>query len=395
MSGTFISLVGSQMSGVALPWLVLAATGSAAHAGLVGFAETVARLIIGFGAGIIVDWYGYRAISICSDLGAAIMLGSIAVLSATGNLRFGWLLVLVALTMFCQVPGESARRRVLPETGALAGVTLERSNATFESVYQVSLLLGPVLAGILIAVVGPEAGVGLDGASFLISASLIFFTLPHGLLPKVNRQAASLRAVVNAQREGFVWLRHDLVNVAVTVQFSISILLINAPLFPVLLPVLNRQRPEGSIGLGVAFATFAAGALGGSVLYGWAGTTLPRWPTWVLRFAIIPLPLWAMGADAPVIVTLITLSLCGLVQGVTNPLVATVRFERVPVDLRGRVFGAMGTLIGVSPPIGILIAGFATERLGPSLTALLLALLAQALAILVLLTPQRARISNG
>ena len=394
MSGTFISLVGSQMTAVALPWLVLATTGSAAQAGLVGFAQTVARLAIGFGAGIVVDWYGYRLISVSSDLGAAVTLGLIAALSATGNLLFGWLLVLVILTTFFQVPGESARRRVLPELGALAGVPLERSNATFESVYQMALLIGPVLSGILIAVVGPQAGIGFDGASFLVSALLVLFTLPAGLLPPVAREAASFQALINAQREGFAWLRSDLVTLTMSVQLSVSILLINAPLFPVLLPVLNEQRPEGSIGLGVAFATFAVGALAGSLAYGWIGATLPRWPTWAVRFAVIPLPLWAMAAELSTAFTLISLATCGLIQGVTNPLVATVRFERVPVELRGRVFAALGTVIGVAPPIGILTAGFATDRLGLPATALLLAVLAQILAGFVIATPGGARVQS-
>lgn len=395
MSGTLISLIGSQMTGVALPWLVLATTGSAAQAGLVGFAQTVARLIVGFGAGIVVDWYGYRVISICSDLGAAVTLGSIAALSATGNLLFGWLLVLVMLTTFFQVPGESARRRVLPEVGALAGVPLERSNATFESVYQMALLIGPVLSGILIVVVGPEAGIGVDGASFLVSAVLVFFALPLGLLPPVSREAASVRALFNAQRDGFAWLRRDQVTLIMSIQLSLSILLINAPLFPVLLPVLSEQRPEGSIGLGVAFATFAFGALAGSVAFGWVGSALPRWSTWVVRFAVIPLPLWAMATDLPTVLTLISLAACGLIQGVTNPLVATVRFERVPVELRGRVFAALGTVIGVAPPIGILVAGIATDHIGLPATALVLALLAQLLAFFVLVTPSGVRVRSG
>lgn len=395
MSGTFISLIGSQMTGVALPWLVLATTGSPAQAGLVGFVQTAARLLVGFGAGILVDWYGYRVISVVSDLGSAATLGSIAVLSARDALPFGWLLLLVALATICQIPGESARRRILPEIGALGGVSLERSNATFESVYQTALLFGPVLSGILIALVGPEAGLGFDGATFLISALLIILTLPGNLLPDVKRDDPSFNGLVRAQREGFDWLRQDLVTLTMSVQLSLSILLINAPLFPVLLPVLNEQRPEGSIGLGVAFATFALGALAGSLVFGWLGATLPRWPTWVVRFAVIPLPLWAMAADLPTALTLLSLAACGLIQGVTNPLVATVRFERVPVELRGRVFAALGTVIGVAPPIGILVAGISTDRIGLPATALGLALLAQLLAVLVFVTPRGARVRSG
>lgn len=394
MSGTFISLLGSQMTGVALPWLVLATTGSPAQAGVVGFVQTVARLVVGFGAGIIVDWYGYRVISISSDLGAAATLGSIAVLSARDQLPFGWLLVLVALATICQVPGESARRRVLPEIGALAGVSLGRSNASFESVYQTALLFGPVISGILIAFVGPEVGLGVDGITFLVSALLVIFTLPGNLLPNVPHDKPSLRGLVQAQREGFSWLRQDLITVTMSIQLSLSILLINAPLFPVLLPVLSEQRPEGSIGLGVAFATFAFGALVGSVVFGWVGATLPRWPTWIVRFAVIPLPLWAMAADLPTALTLISLGACGLIQGITNPLVATVRFERVPVELRGRVFAALGTVIGIAPPIGILVAGLATDRFGLPATALVLAILAQVLAVLVFLTPNGSRIKS-
>jgi hypothetical protein len=71
------------------------------------------------------------------------------------------------------VPGLTARRALLPELGALAGVTIDRVSATFEANQNIGLLIGPPLAGLLVTWLGPSNVLWIDAASFALSAVVI------------------------------------------------------------------------------------------------------------------------------------------------------------------------------------------------------------------------------
>src|SRR5438094_70634 len=167
---TAISLLGNRLTSVAVPWFVLVTTGSAAKTGLTVFFTTLPLFLSGFFGGALVDRLGFKRTSVLGDLFSGATIALIPLLHYTVGLAFWQLLLLVFLADSLNTPGNTARQGLWPDLIALAGYRLKRVNAARQAPGNLASLLGPPLAGALIAVVGPGRVLWLDAATFLASA---------------------------------------------------------------------------------------------------------------------------------------------------------------------------------------------------------------------------------
>jgi len=116
--------------------------------------------------------------------------------------------------------------------------------------------------------------------------------------------------------------------------------------------------------LGWLMGVLGGSALAGALLYGTVGHRLPRRPIYVATFVTVAASLWIMATVPPLPVALLGMAIFGLAAGPLNPILRTVRNERVPAELRGRVFGAM-LAIGLSAmPLGVVAGGLLIEAIG-------------------------------
>lgn len=368
-----VSYLGDAMTNLALPWFVLETTGSVTQTGVTALSQALGSYLSSFFSGPLVDRFPGKAISVGSDLGATLAIILVPSLYHTVGLAFWQLLMLVFLVAIVGRPGALARRRVLPEIAAHAGVGLERVNGAYEISYQTTLLLGPPLAGLLVVWIGASNVLFVDAATFLISMLLVGTLIPTPLMVAGQPGAGwSFRA---RMREGLDFLRRDTVLIPLELAGAIGILLVNVPLFALILPAYARQRFGDAVDLGLLISVFAVGALVGAGLYSLAGPRLPRRPTWIACYLLTALPFWAMATDAPFPLLGVAMFLFGVSQGLETPLTATVRYERVPLDLRGRVFGALSPITGLSGPLGRLLPTVIIAGVGFTPTIAVLAML--------------------
>lgn len=110
LSASAISLTGSRLTLVAVPWFVLQTTGSAARTGITGAAGALAYVVAAFFGGALVDRFGFRRTSICADIASGVAIAMVPLLSHTIGLAFWELLALVFLSTFFNTPGSTARR---------------------------------------------------------------------------------------------------------------------------------------------------------------------------------------------------------------------------------------------------------------------------------------------
>ena len=158
-----------------------------------------------------------------------------------------------------------------------------------------------------------------------------------------------------------------------TISVALGTALVNAPLFAVVLPVYARDTLGSATELGLLFSGFAAGALAGATIFGAIGSRMSwRW-LWVARFVLMAVPYWALAVGSSLAVALVALAACGAANGATNPLLVTVRFQRTPPELRGRVFGPLRVIGDLAPPLGVLVSGAAISAFGLRPTTLVLA----------------------
>src|SRR3712207_5159879 len=161
-----ISALGSAMTNLAVPWFILQTTGSAARTGLVATAMTAGAVISGVLSGPLIDRVGFKRFSVLTDVVSALLVAAIPWLYAAGALPFWLILVLVFVITCMQGPGDAARYALVPGLARRAGTTIERANGVDRAVAKATLLVGPIVGGVLIAVLGPENVLYVDAVTF-------------------------------------------------------------------------------------------------------------------------------------------------------------------------------------------------------------------------------------
>lgn len=385
LAANAISLVGSALTAVALPWFVLQTTGSAARTGLVAAAAVLPAAAGGLLGGALVDRLGFKRVGVVSDVVGGVGIALIPLLDGTVGLAFWQLLLLVFVGALLDIPGLTARRSLLPDLAAAAGWRLERANAAFESSQHLALLLGPPVAGILVAALGAADVLWLDAATFAASAALV-----AGLVPAaraVRQSAAAGRGgYLGEIAAGLRFLRADRLLFALALTLTAANFL-SGPLVAVLLPVFVAETYGRATALGLAIAALGVGWLVGGLLYGSVGHRVPRRPLLLLAFLVGPIEIWILAASPTLPVLVATFGLAAVLGGPINPLLVTVRHERIPAELRGRVFATFSALAMLAQPAGLLLGGVLIDAVGFRPTVLLLAAGAQLVGVALLFVP--------
>ena len=358
VSANFISNIGNGITGLAIPWFVLESTGSASRTGVTAFFALLPMVIAAAFGGALVDRIGNKRMSIVADLASALTVALIPALYHTIGLPFWALLALVFLGAILDTPGNTARRAMMPDLAELGDMPLERANGFSESASALSGLVGPALAGLLIVMLGPSNVLYLDAATFVVSSLLVFL-----LVPSLREAQESGAKYLDDVKSGMRFLRSDRLLMTIML-FSAVANFVAAPIGAVLLPVFV-QETFGSAGkLGILISALGAGSLAGALLFGAIGPRLPRRPTLLIAVIMIGPPFILFAAVNHLLPGIVLMAIAGIALGAIGPLMATVQAERIPAELRGRVFGAMMAVGMCASPLGVLIAGPATEWIG-------------------------------
>jgi MFS family permease len=358
-----ISLSGNAVAQLAIPWYVLVTTGSPTLTGLTVFFNFLPIVLAGFFGGVIVDRLGFRAMSIVADLASAAAVAAIPLLHATVGLELWELMLLVFLGALLDAPGATARVSLFPDLVELAGVRMERANGIRSGIQQGSYLVGAPIGGVLVAGLGATTALWLDAASFLVSASLVAGAVPR---PVRTADAEPPRRYLTELAEGmrFIWGQRLFRAFVVTILITN---LLDAP-FTVVMPVFAREAFGSASDLGLMYGVFGGAALVGALGYGAIGHRLPRRRTFVFCFAVVPFVYLTLATLPSLPVALAALTVSGLAAGPINPLLNTVQFELVPVELRGRVFGAVKAGAWAAIPLGVLLGGVVVGAVGVATT---------------------------
>ena len=381
-----VSDIGNAITLLAIPWFVLVTTGSASRAGIAVAAGALPIVIAGLFGGAIIDRMGYKRASIVADLASGITVMLIPLLHETVGLAFWQLLVLVFLGALLDIPGATARESLFPDLVESAGLQLERANAFYSVTYRISGLLGPPLAGILIAIVGASNVLWIDAATFAVSALIVVALVPSIPVQRASVAAHGLARYFGEIQEGFRFLRQDGVLLWLTVTLSIGGLLAE-PLYGVILPVYARDVFGSAVDLGLVFAALAAGSIAGNLLYILLASRVPRRLILIVGFGIRALSFWVLVTLPSFWIVAGAVFINALFLEPANPLVRSIFQERVPAGMRGRVFGARQALGGGSRPLGLLLYGFLLDGLGLQSTLLLLAAVNGILPLTIMLAP--------
>ena len=355
-----ISMVGNMLTMIAIPWFVLQTTGSAMQTGITGFFSILPVVLAGLFGGALVDRIGYKSTSIIADLASGVTVLLIPILFNSIGLPFWALMILVFFGALLDAPGNTARAALIPELAERAGMPIERATSINQVIERGSRLVGAPLAGLLIAVMGTANVLWLDAGSFFISAALVWFLLN---VPRMQVKVYGPDNYWGEIAEGLKFLTHDRVLLPIVITVMITNLLDSA-FGGVVRPVYVNQVFGDALPLGLIIAANGGGAVLGAVIFGWIGHRLPRHTTFASMFILTGLIFFVYAFFPPLWVILLATFIFSMGAGPLNPIIDSVEYERIPVNMRGRVFGVITAGAWAVMPFSALLAGLLTEKFG-------------------------------
>ena len=371
-----VSVSGTRLSMIAIPWFVLTSTGSATKTGVVAFAEMSPLVVLQFLAGPFIDRVGARRMALTCDAVSTVVVGAIPLLHILDLLSFPVLVLLVAMAGAVRGPGDAARHAMLPLLVEHSHLPTERVTGLAGAVERTASRAGAAIAGGLVAVVGGAHALVVDAASFAVSGVVLALSTrglaparPAVTEPDVSEVASTY---VGELRDGWSFMRRDPVLMGIGVMVAITNLLDQA-WSVVLVPVWARDSGYGVGAVGLLAATFGASAVLGSVAAAAWAERLPRYRTYLVAFLICGAPRFVMLAiDAPLWSVLVVAVAGGCASGFLNPVLGAVLFERIPPELMGRVTSMNLAMSWSLIPFGGLLGGLAVAAWGLSPALLLI-----------------------
>ena len=349
LAAQVVSVTGAQMTWLALPWFVLTTTGSATRTSIVMGAEAVGLAAFGIQSGNLVNRLGARKTMLLCDALRAPTVAVIPLLHWAGVLSFPALLAAAAAIGIFSAPYFAAQKVIVPEILGEGEREVTRMQTLSQSASRITMLLGPVIAGVLIGFIGAASVLLVDAATYLVAVGLVAGFVPAGGRSAVPNGEGGSRAGIR-----FV-LRDPLLRWWMTV-FTIGDAAWMA-IF-VALPVLTVERYDADPRIaGWLFASFGVGAIVGNIV---AFRLLDR--TDGLRLIGLgilgqALPLWLLVLELPASLVSASLMLSGLANGIVNPSIHAILTLRAPPALRANVMAVVLTMFALVTPIGLLGAG--------------------------------------
>lgn len=347
--GQLLSLTGAWMQSTAQGWLVLELTDSAFLLGVMTAAGSLPVLLFTLYAGVAADRMDKRRIILAAQIAAGILALVLAVLVDSGQITYALVLTiafLLGITQAFEVPTRQAffvdlvGKQDLPNAIAL--------NST---AFNATRVVGPAIAGFLIASVGIAACFYANAVSYLaVIAALLVMRLPE------FRRPPQVTSTLDGLAEGFGFLRRERrASALIGLIAAISIL---AFPYAMLLPVFARDvLHAGPRGLGWLLSATGAGAMAGGIAVAAWGNRIPRGRLLVVASLAFTLLLAAFSLSRSLPLSMVLLAGMGFTMILNNATLNALLQGLVPDDLRGRVMAVYVFMFLGMTPIGSLQAG--------------------------------------
>jgi MFS family permease len=356
VSAELVSLTGSAMTFVALPWFVLATTGSTAKTGWVLAAEMLPIAIFGIPAGTVIAKLGAKKTMLISDAARGPLMLVIPILHSTGHLSFGALLATTFAIGIFAAPYFASSRLIVPEVAGEDEQAVASVNAVLSGANQLTQLAGPVVAAVIISLTTPATVLVVDGCTYIFSFLVIAIVVRAGK-----------RVEAAAQQKGVLAGVKFLLGDSLLGPIMIAACAINFVAQGIVLgvqAVAFFRYHESAHVLGFLFACFGVGALAGAIVAQQLTQKVPLLKLAAFAVVAMPLPLFLLSPTTPWAVAGAIIAVFAFFTPLVNAPVIGVLTVRTPAELRPKVMTAVMTIATIAGPLGFLAAGYALQHVG-------------------------------
>jgi MFS family permease len=372
------SVISGSMVFIALPWLALEITGSAASAGALVALTSIPGIFFGPILGTLIDRIGRRISGFISEVLTALTILLIPVVHSSIEISFA-LLVLLALGRAIVSPASStARKSIIPDVAGPSGLSLERANSIHEAVFATGFAIGPAVAALFIGLIGPFDVFYVVALFSTLSATALFFVRTKESRGDGVSETGSLL------QDTILGAKTILKTPAVLLglSFVMTLAMIYLPTEMVVLPA-HFNALNYAEGLGLLISTMAGASVVGALLFEKLQKRF-KYST-IMKFGFIGLgsSVLLMSFLPPFWVMLILGAVLGFSWGPLMPMLNTVIQRVIPENMRGRVFGIEMTIWGAGPTLTAVVVGIAVDGVGVQPVYFVLAVIVLALSVFV------------
>ncbi|MEO8648742.1 MAG: MFS transporter [Acidobacteriota bacterium] len=354
-AGQFISLTGTWMQGVAQSWLVYRLTGSVVLLGLIGFASQIPVFLLAPIGGAVADNYDRHRLIIITQACAMTLAGILAALTLTGNIEI-WHLFVIAVGFGIANAFDIPTRQAFA-VDMVGKDDLINAIALNSSMFNGARIVGPAIAGVLVAGVG-------EGWCFFGNAVSYVAVISGLLMMKITPAAAAVRgSTLNRVAEGFGYVAKT--KPVRALLMLLGLVSLTAGPYAVLMPIFADQYLGGGAGtLGLLMGASGVGALTAALVLASRRHVfgLGRWVGFACAGLGVSLILFSISRNfwfSSLALVFVGFSMMTQMSS-SNTLVQAM----IPDHLRGRVMSVYSMMFMGMAPLGALAAGTLAGRIG-------------------------------
>ena len=359
LGGQLVSLLGNQLTLVAIPYQVYELTHSSLDVGLVSLAQLIPLLICSLYGGTVIDSTDRRRLLIRVEIVLALCSTGLAINTDLG-VRLWPLFVLPAIASGLTGFDNPTRNAIVPR---LVGAEhISTASAMVQVLNQVGIVVGPALGGLLLAGAGADFVYWFDAASFLVAIAAAWAISPQP--PSANATRPGLRAVA----EGFRYIRQRQgIQGAYLIDINAMVFGMPRALFPAMAITVFHG---GATAVGFLYAAPGVGALIGALITGWVAHVRRQGLTVIVAVMVWGAAIVAFGLMRNLLLALLFLAIAGWADVISAVLRNTIIQLSVPDRLRGRLAAIQIGVVQGGPRLGDLEAGAVANAFGNELSVI-------------------------
>ena len=367
-----ITVVGAQLTVVAVPAQIYADTGSSAYVGLTGLFGLVPLVVFGLWGGALADVFDRRTMLVITTSG---LIGTSAlfwVQAAMGSPNVWLLLGLFSVQQAFFAVNQPTRSAILPKL--LAPELLPAANSLNMTIFQAGAIGGPLVAGVLIPVLGFEWLYLIDTVTLFATLSAVV-RLPRLPVDDAAKGTPGLRSVI----EGFSYLRgHPVLMMSFVVDLIAMVFGMPRALFPEIAHTSFGGPDEGGLVFALLFAAIPAGAVIGGVFSGWVSRVDRQGRAvivciliWGAAMAFFGLAVGLAGhwQTAMLAVALLMLVIGGAADMASAAFRTSMLQSAADDSVRGRLQGIFMVVVAGGPRIADVVHGASAAMVGTAAAA--------------------------
>ncbi|NTV92688.1 MAG: MFS transporter [Chlorobiaceae bacterium] len=358
--GQIVSMVGTWLQMVAQGWLVLEMTGSAFWVGVAAAASSLPTLFLSLIGGVIVDRYNRKTILLWTQSASMVLALVLGIITLTGTVTLAVILVLAFLLGCVAAVATPAIQAFLSEM--VDRDQLHSAVALNAAIFNASRVIGPAIAGLMIAWIGTGGAFIANGLSyFAVIGALLAITITTP-----RKKPAVHQPPLQSIRDGIVYTwEHPVIR---TIVLFVSVVSIFGWSFMSMLPVVAKQTYGlGSDGMGYLFSAFGLGSLSGTVVVSMSSGKIRSSAMVIGGILVFSLALTAFtfASDERVAMAFLFIAGIGMLSAFAT-MTATVQ-RLVEDSYRGRVMSIYLMVLMGFMPLGNLQVGFLSEQFGTAI----------------------------